>query len=127
MSPKFIQVVVILLLSYLTNLLGQNKPGAELHIRKAKNEIKIDGVLDEVDWKEASVAGDWFLNYPVDTVKAPFQSEARITFNDHFLYVSFVCYDDESPDLINSLRRDFDYERSDNVGMNIGPFNDHMA
>jgi hypothetical protein len=107
-------------------LFAQNKPGTELHIKKAKGEIKIDGVLDEADWKEARVAGDWYLNYPVDTAKATFASEARVTFNDQFLYVSFVCYDDQSRDLINSLRRDFDYERNDNVGMNIGPFNDRL-
>jgi hypothetical protein len=54
------------------------------------------------------------------------QTEARVTFNDQFFYVSFICYDDESRDLINSLRRDFDYERNDNVGFNIGPYNDRI-
>jgi Domain of unknown function (DUF5916) len=105
---------------------AQNKPGTELHIKKAKGEIKIDGVLDESDWNEASVAGNFFLNYPVDTAKSPFQTEARVTFNDQFFYVSFVCFDDESPDMINSLRRDFEYERNDNVGLNLGPFNDRL-
>jgi hypothetical protein len=105
---------------------AQNKPGAELHIKKAKGEIKLDGVLDEPDWLAADAAADWFLNYPVDTAQSPFQTEARLTFNDHYLYISYVCYDDQTPDLINSLRRDFDYERNDNVGVNIGPFNDRI-
>ncbi|MEY4929802.1 MAG: hypothetical protein RI909_526, partial [Bacteroidota bacterium] len=107
-------------------LVAQNKPGTELHIKRAKSEIKLDGVIDEADWLDANVAKDWFLNYPVDTIQSPFQTEARLTFNDQFFYVSFVVYDDKSPDLINSLRRDFDYERNDNVGMNIGPFNDKL-
>ena len=105
---------------------AQNKPGTQLHIKKAKGEIVLDGVLDEPDWQTADVAGNWYVNYPVDTIPSPFQTEARLTFNDHFLYVSYVCYDDETPDLINSLRRDFDYERNDNVGMSIGPFNDWL-
>lgn len=107
-------------------LLAQNKPGTALAVQKAKGTIKLDGILDEQDWLDADVAKDWYLNYPTDTALAPKQTEARVTFNEHFFYVSFVCYDDESRDMINSLRRDFDYERNDNVGMNIGPYNDRI-
>lgn len=106
--------------------LAQNKPGTELHIRKATSEITLDGQLNEPEWSSADVAKNWFLNYPVDSIPSPFQTEARLTFNEHFLYVSFVCYDDQSPDMINSLRRDFDYDLNDNVGMNIGPYNDRL-
>jgi len=107
-------------------VLAQNKPGSELHIKKAKGTIQLDGIVDEPDWADAQVANNWYLNYPVDTARAPFQTEARLTFNDRFLYASFVCYDDETPDLINSLRRDFDYERNDNVGFNFSPYNDRF-
>lgn len=117
-------VVVLLLLPCL--VFGQNKPGTGLTIQKAKGAIKLDGILDEPDWLEADVAKDWYLNYPTDTTLAPKQTEARVTFNEHYFYVSFVCHDDESRDMINSLRRDFDYERNDNVGMNIGPYNDRI-
>lgn len=105
---------------------SQNKPGAQVHIKRAHGEIKLDGIIDEADWAAADVAKDWFLNYPVDSAAAPFQTEARLTFDDHNLYVSYICYDDPSRDVINSLRRDFDYERNDNVGMNIGPYNDRL-
>jgi hypothetical protein len=107
-------------------LLAQNKPGTHIIIKKAKGDIKLDGILDEEDWLEADVAKDWYLNYPTDTVLAPKQTEARLTFNEHFFYVSFVCHDDESRDMINSLRRDFDYEKNDNVGFNLGPYNDRI-
>jgi hypothetical protein len=119
-------VSVIFFLSFLLPclLMAQNKPGTQLRIKKAKGTIKVDGILDEPDWQEAHVGKDWYLNYPVDTTLAPFQTEVRMTFDEHFLYLSFVCFDDESRDLINSLRRDFEYERNDNVGMNIGPYND---
>lgn len=96
----------------------------ELPIRKAKGPMVLDGKLDEEDWKEAGVAKDFFLNYPVDTAAAPFQTEARLTFDDHALYVSFVCYDDSTPNVIQSLRRDFDYGINDNVGVFLGPYND---
>ena len=106
--------------------LSQNQPGTELHIKKAVGTILLDGALDESDWRTADVADDWYTNYPVDTLKAPFQTEARFTFDDEFFYVSFVCYDDETPDIVNSLRRDFDYDRNDNVGFALGPYNDKL-
>lgn len=96
----------------------------QLSIRKAKAPIQLDGNLDEPDWQTAAVAKDFFLNYPVDTAAAPFQTEARLTFDDHMLYISFVCYDDKTPDIVQSLRRDFDFDSNDNMGVYIGPYND---
>ncbi len=105
-------------------MFAQNKPGKELLIKKAKGLIKLDGILDESDWATADIAKDFFMNYPVDTALAQFQSEAKLTYDDHFLYVSFVCYDDNKPDIIQSLRRDFDFDLNDNMGVFIGPYND---
>ncbi len=102
----------------------KNLPGMALPIKKAKGKIHLDGVLDEPDWVRAAVATNFFLNYPVDTAAAPFQTEARLTFDDHHLYISFVCYDDATPDIVQSLRRDFDYEGNDNMGVYMGTFND---
>ncbi|HZB14627.1 MAG TPA: DUF5916 domain-containing protein, partial [Chryseolinea sp.] len=118
--------LILILVFVQFSLYAQNKPGTELHIKKAKGEIVLDGKLEEDDWNTAQVATDWFLNFPVDTTKSPFQTEARVTFDDQYFYASFVCMDDNTPDLINSLRRDFDYPLNDNVGVNIGPYNDGL-
>jgi hypothetical protein len=125
--PRQANLVLLLMVLLCSNLLSaQNQPGTRLKIKKAQGQITLDGVLDEPDWQAADVAGDWYLNYPVDTILAPFQTEARLTFNDEFLYLSFVCHDDDSPDIINSLRRDFNYELNDNVGVSIGSYNDRL-
>ncbi len=102
----------------------KNKPGLGLAIVKAKGKIILDGKLDEEDWKSAAVAKDFYLNYPVDTALAPFQTEARLTFDEHHLYASFVCYDDKTPDVVQSLKRDFNFDVNDNVTLVLGPFND---
>ncbi|MFY8037672.1 MAG: carbohydrate binding family 9 domain-containing protein, partial [Cyclobacteriaceae bacterium] len=103
----------------------KNKPGTGLEIVKAAAAIQLDGKLEEADWKNAAVATDFFLNYPVDSLPPTFQSEARMTFDEHFLYVSFVCYDDSKPDIVQSLRRDIDWDRNDNIGIYFDPFNDY--
>jgi hypothetical protein len=98
----------------------------ELPIKRATGPIVLDGKLEEPDWKNAFVATDFFMNYPIDTAKAPYQTEARLLFDDHMLYVSFVCYDTNTPDLMQSLRRDFDFEGTDNMGVYLGTYNDRI-
>ena len=117
----------LMLIIFLPGLLvgqNKNKPGLELPIKKAKGIIKLDGVLDEQDWKEAAIARDFFLNYPVDSLPPTFQTEARYTFDEHFLYISFVCYDDKTPSVVQSLRRDFDPSLNDWVGISLDPYKD---
>ena len=101
----------------------KNKPGMELPIRKAVGIIKLDGVLDEEDWKNAEPARNFFLNSPVDSLPPTFQTESRLTFDDHFLYISFVCYDNKVPSIMQSLRRDFEPGLNDWVGLSLDPYN----
>ena len=120
------KLLLTILLSFPLILFAQNQPGTALHIKKTKGEIVIDGVLDELDWQRAQPADNWYLNFPVDSIRPDFETVAKVTFNDEFLYLSFVCEDDNTPDIINSLRRDFDYPLNDNVGVVIGPYNDRL-
>ena len=103
----------------------QNKPGKPLSIKKTTGIITLDGVLNEPDWTSADLATNFFLNYPVDSLPPTFQSEARLAFDDHFLYISFVCYDDNKADIVQSLRRDIDWSLNDNIGIYLDPFNDY--
>ena len=102
----------------------KNKAGTGLAITKAKSAIVADGILNEEDWKVAAVATDFFLNYPVDSLPPSFQTEVRLTYDDNFFYLSFVCYDDDRPNVVQSLRRDYEWSLNDNVGVYMDPFND---
>lgn len=106
-------------------LVAQNKSGTELPVRKATAPIRIDGILDEADWTAAAVATGFYLNFPTDTLPASFQTEARVTFDDQFFYVGFVCRDDNTPTVVQSLRRDFEWSMNDNVGLYFDPYNDY--
>lgn len=103
----------------------KNKPGLNLTIAKITDKIVLDGKLDEESWRSASVATNFFMNYPVDTIPPTFQTEARLLFDDHFLYLSFVCFDDGKENVAQSLRRDFEWSLNDNVGIYFDPFNDY--
>ena len=73
--------------------------------------------LDEADWHTADVADDWYTNYPVDSVSSSISKRKPVL---HLTMSSSMhplfAYDDETPDIVNSLRRDFNYDLNDNVG-----------
>ncbi|HEV7349272.1 DUF5916 domain-containing protein [Telluribacter sp.] len=95
-----------------------------LHIKKATGKIVLDGILDEEDWQVAQVAGNFWQQFPYDTSAAVQQSEARMTFDDEFLYVSFVVYQPRKY-AVQSLRRDFPQGGgTDLIFINLDTFRD---
>jgi hypothetical protein len=126
-SFRTLLVFIIFFNPFAEELFAQekNKPGKDFNIRKANGAIKLDGVLDEPEWLAADIATNFYMNAPVDTMAPQYQSEARVTFDQQFFYVSFVCFDDmEKPNILQSLRRDFDFDLNDNIGVFIDPYND---
>ena len=98
---------------------------AHISIKKATGKITIDGILDEPDWQSASVAGNFIQNFPYDTSYAEKQTEARVTFDDQFLYISGVCYQPKKY-IVQSLRRDYPNSSSDIFFVLIDPFQDKL-
>lgn len=120
----YFRIVILVFVPFI--LPAQNKTGLQLPIKKISIPIVLDGKLEDAAWKDAAVATNFYMNYPYDTALAPFQTEARLAFDEHMLYVSFVCYDDDTPDMMQSLRRDFDFDGTDNIGIYLGSFNDRI-
>lgn len=109
-----------------TLLLGQvNTNNYRLSIQKTNEKIKIDGVLDEATWKNAAVAGDFFMITPVDTGKASQFSEARMSFDEEYLYLSIIFFNNSTQGayVVESLKRDFSFGKNDNFIVAIDPFN----
>jgi uncharacterized protein DUF5916/cellulose/xylan binding protein with CBM9 domain len=120
------QAFLFILISIPIIAIGQNLPQeAKVSISKAIDIIKVDGVLDEKTWFKADVAKDFYLSYPVDNDFATSQTEVKIAFDDNFMYFGIVCYD-PSPGkyIVESLRRDWGFRNTENVGVYIDPFND---
>ena len=67
-------------------------------------EIKIDGVLDEVSWNNLLPATDFHQYFPTDTARAKNQVEIKFLFNDRNLYVGIKVYAKAKDYIIPSLR-----------------------
>lgn len=96
-----------------------------LPIKKATSEIHIDGILDEKAWQEADVATDFFMITPMDTSFAKVQTDVRMTYDDHNLYIIVVNHHlIDGPYMVESLRRDFSFGKNDNFLLFMDPFDD---
>ena len=80
----------------------------EIRISKAVDPIILDGLLNEVSWQNADVGGDYYQNFPTDTVMATAKTELRFTYDDKFIYVAGKMYNTGTANYVTpSLRRDF--------------------
>lgn len=86
----------------------------QVNVKYTSGKITIDGVLDEPIWQESSTADDFFKNKPTDTAFAESKTEVRLAYNDKFVFVSAICYDNNPGKyIVQSLKRDFSYPRTD--------------
>ena len=104
----------------------QDEEKYNIHIKKSKTLIKLDGLLDEDSWKTADIAKDFFLSRPYDSSFATLQTEVKILFDDNFIYVGAKCYEPRNLYTVASLKRDFEGGSSDVFTVNFDTFKDRL-
>ncbi|MEZ4972356.1 MAG: DUF5916 domain-containing protein [Cyclobacteriaceae bacterium] len=120
----------ILLLSFLAFFCGaliarDADPRPSFTIYKTSEQIVLDGVVDEAAWEKAIIMSDLRQQFPYDTSASRVKTEFRLTYDDNFLYVSAVAYDNTPGKyVISSLRRDFRGAGLDGLAIIVDPFQD---
>lgn len=102
-----------------------NRDKYRIHISRTGEVINIDGLLDEDAWKNAEQTGKFQRVQPTDTGYAKAQTVVFLTYDKTNLYLGAVCYD-PSPGKrpVESLRRDFEFNKNDNFMIFIDTYND---
>jgi len=75
----------------LTMTVGAETPRT-YEVARTRVPIKIDGKLNEEAWTKVPEVGNFVNN--VDDSTSPVKTEARLLYDENFLYVSFRCVDD---------------------------------
>ena len=103
------------------------KESRSFSAKSAKVPIQIDGELNDAAWKDAVVVGDFYQNFPYDTLMSVTRTSVRVSYDKDFIYVAAECFDDlpEKKFVISSLRRDF-ITPSDLFEVIIDPFQDKL-
>ncbi len=78
-----------------------------LGVPRASAPIIVDGQLNDPGWTGAAATDNFTQFQPVDRVKPKVRTVARVTYDQHYLYLGFMCYDD--PATIRSTLTDRDH------------------
>lgn len=118
---KITLAILFLLGHHFLNAQGVT-PTVSLNIQAITTQIKVDGKLEESVWKEISPATNFWKQAPVDGEQATKQTEVRMAYDDKFVYLSAVCWDDPNY-VIQTLKRD-NFGESDAFAVVIDPVNE---
>lgn len=92
---------------------------------RAASAIVLDGVLDEAAWVDAQLLDNFIQSRPDAGMPSTERTEARILYDDKFLYIGVELYDREPGRLvIPSLEQDFESSNSDIFGLTLDTFLD---
>ena len=122
----------MLLLSILyPTLLFAHPEGTGKHVIEAYRiegePPQIDGVLDDPIWQRAEPRSGFIQLEPARGARATDDTEFRIAYDIHNLYVAFRCYDAEPDKIINRMTRRGDVYASDVISFFIDPHHDHRT
>ncbi|MDF2432450.1 MAG: hypothetical protein JWP44_2081 [Mucilaginibacter sp.] len=81
--------------------------------------------MDEQAWKDAEVAKNFWMVVPMDTSLAKVRTEVRMGYDQKNVYILVICFKGmPGPNMVESLKRDFSFQKNDNFIFFIDTFND---
>ena len=88
--------------------------------------IRVDGVLDELAWRKAQPANDFYQYEPFNGSYPSERSEVKILYDDVSIYIGAALYDEEPDNIYRELgkRDNADNLKADAFSVLISPYND---
>jgi hypothetical protein len=114
-----------------TFLFAQTKEKYSINRKKIKtskieSNIKIDGILDDIEWQNASIANQFIERSPNNGKQEPanLRTEVRVLYDDIGLYIAAKLYDNEPGKIAKELVERDDVGNDDLFGVVINGYND---
>ncbi|MGB0885293.1 MAG: DUF5916 domain-containing protein [Chitinophagales bacterium] len=116
------KIVLIFSLFLVLNAFSQERT---YHLYRTQELITVDGDLVEPIWARFPTAKDFRQKFPSDSVASSTLTEVKMCFDDRYLYISAVCYNNgDNKYVVNSLVRDFSFPKSDAFAIFLSPLKD---
>lgn len=117
--------VVLLVLTSFSTLSQKVNHTYRILAKRAHQPIIIDGEHKDKPWEQAQKAENFFMVLPMDSSFAKAKTEVKICFDTKNLYILAICHKPaQYSNRVESLRRDFNFQRNDNFIVFIDPFED---
>jgi len=128
-SNRFrLSLAALSILALLARAVAAEGAGFELQAVKAGRAVRVDGRLDEAEWKDGARVGGFVQFEPHRGEPAREKTEAYVLYDDRYLYVGFRCNDSEPSRITAQLnRRDSDLLTDDAVLVVIDTFHDSRS
>lgn len=94
-------------------------------VPRAHGEVRVDGRLDDPGWTGAARLDNFTEVNPGEIIQPKVETEAYFTYDDHNLYVGFVCYDDPREIRASITDRDAIFQ-DDFIGIMVDTFRDEQ-
>ena len=114
------------LLAFAGSVLAGNNPRKAIAVRTPVAP-KIDGVLDEPEWKLAKPEKDFLQQDPNEGAPGTMPTEFRILYDDEAIYFGCTMGDPDPSKIIARLVRRDDEVLSDNISIRIDTYHDHQT
>jgi len=112
----------IFLICFSIGLFAQNK---ELPASFVNNKIKIDGVLDELEWQTSYTDTEFVTYSPSVNQKPRFETDVKVLYDNNNLYIGAIMYDTYPDSICAELTvRDNDDGNTDMFVVTLNPNND---
>lgn len=95
-----------------------------LQVPYLKDDVVLDGQLDEVAWQQAAIVPLNFITRPFENTTPPVATTARIFENGEAIFVAFTAYDSDISQLRAMFRDRDNVWDNDLVGIKIDTFGD---
>jgi len=90
---------------------------------EVKDEINLDGLLDEDTWREAEWQGDFVQLKPSPGTPARAETRVAVAFDETHIYAAFRCYNPTGPSANSKItRRDGNMDMDNAVTLYLDSF-----
>jgi hypothetical protein len=98
----------------------------KIQAKKIDRSLKIDGHLDESEWRLAPLSPGFIQIEPMQGLQPEHATQTRILFNRQYLYVGIMAFDSLGKKAIRAtdFSRDFSTRSHDYIGISFDGFND---
>ena len=110
--------VTILCLTLPSVASGQTVASPSISVAFPTAPIKLDGLLDEPAWLEATTIAELVQQSPRPGALTPYRTQVRVIIQDNRLYFGFECTDPEPGSIaVHTMRRDGPMDGDDTVSI----------
>jgi hypothetical protein len=94
-----------------------------VHIPHINGSVKIDGMLDDMFWKEAASIQNFYSFHPLDGQPADEQTAVLLGYVESALYVAFICFDSTPYNIRSTICKRDEIKDDDSVVLYLDTFN----